>query len=62
LVCGNFGQVQENGVRCENAWHGGCYRQFEADSFPVLQVADLDDCLLGWDTLEEEDPDRFKCA
>lgn len=47
---------------CDQAWHGSCYRQSEKDPFPVLQVTDLDECLLGSDALEEEDPDRFKCA
>lgn len=62
LVCGNFGRVRENGVRCEGAWHGSCYRQHESDPFPVLQVADLDESLLGTSELEDDDPDRFKCA
>jgi hypothetical protein len=28
----------------------------------VLQAADLDDCFLGPDSLEEDDPDHFRCG
>lgn len=62
LVCANFGQERGNGLLCDRVWHGSCYQQSVKDPFPVLQVADLDECLLGSDALEEEDPDCFKCA
>jgi hypothetical protein len=62
LVCGNFGKARENGVACDGAWHGKCYKQSEHDPFLVLQSCDLEESLLGPEELEEDDPNRFKCA
>lgn len=47
---------------CDGAWHGSCYRQSEADRFPVLQTSDLEDSFLGPESLEEDDPERFRRA
>jgi hypothetical protein len=44
------------------AWHGRCYRQGSNDPFPVMQVDDLDDSLMGAEELEVDDPDRFRVA
>jgi hypothetical protein len=54
--------MRKNGIVCDGAWHGVCYKQQAKDHFPVLQSTDLDECLLGPDALEIDDPDRFKCA
>jgi hypothetical protein len=44
------------GEACKRAWHGECYKQYEKDLFPVLQAYDLEECLMGPEELEEEDP------
>jgi hypothetical protein len=62
LVCGNFGNRRENGLICDGAWHGTCYHQSANDDFPVLQAVDLDESFMGAESLEEDDPNRFKCA
>ena len=62
VVCANFGQTQGNGLACNGGWHGACYKQHPSDSFPVLQATDLDDCFLGAEYLEDDDPNRFKHA
>jgi hypothetical protein len=55
--------VSPNGEReCRNAWHGACFKQDKGDTFPVLQVRDLDDSLVDESTLEDDDPNRFKEA
>ena len=62
MVCGNFGKARTNGVACDGAWHGTCYKQSTKDPFPVLQSCDLEESLLGPEEMEEDDPSRFKCA
>jgi hypothetical protein len=62
IICGNFG-CRTNGEReCRNAWHGACFKQDKGDTFPVLQVRDLDDSLVDESALEDDDPNRFKEA
>jgi hypothetical protein len=41
---------------CNGAWHGHCYTQHADDQFPVLQVQDLEESLLGMEELEDDDP------
>ena len=60
LICGNFGINRTDGYICKGLWHAKCYRQHENDNFPVMYTANLDDCILDDEALEEEDEDRFK--
>lgn len=62
VVCGKFGQERENGLVCNGAWHGKCYKQDAKHPFPVLRAWDLEESIVGPEELEEDDPDRFKCA
>lgn len=62
VVCANFGTKRTPGPACKRAWHGKCYWQHLKDPFPVMWTWDLDDCLLGLEALEEDDPSHFKWA
>jgi hypothetical protein len=58
----NFWKERANSLTCNGAWHGACYKQDPKDPFMVLRAWDLEDSIMGPEELEEDDPDRFKCA
>jgi hypothetical protein len=60
LVCGNFGTKRRHWDPCQRAWHGSCYRQKEADRFPIQSTRGQEEV-----DFEEEDGvakegDRFR--
>ena len=62
MLCGNFGLRRSCDPVCNGAWHGQCYTQHANNQFPVLQVHDLEESLMGPDALEEDDPMCFRCV
>jgi hypothetical protein len=62
IMCGNFGCCTNGERECRNAWHDAYFKQDKGDTFPVLQVRDLDDSLVDESALEDDDLNRFKEA
>jgi hypothetical protein len=62
IICGNFGCCTNSEKECRNAWHGACFKPDRGDTFPVLQVRDLDVSLVNESALEDDNPNRFKEA
>jgi hypothetical protein len=50
LVCGHFGTKRLHWDPCQGAWHKSCYRQKEADRFPIQSTRGQEEV-----DLEEED-------
>jgi hypothetical protein len=56
LGCGNFGVKRLHWEACQGAWHGNCYRQKEADWFPIQSTREQEEV----DFEEEEGTERKK--